>query len=137
MSFIRFLCITIVIALVSTAALAVKMVRCPKTITVSVRGIQTLSDENIKKQFEVRGYPNDESTVMNLRDLLSDRIDFKNLTFILYRKNRSQCGYWEKERQLPAIDEGLENETRLYTTNGINVLRVGLHVSDGSRTNKN
>ena len=134
-SYIKFLSIALAAASVSTTVLAVEMARCPATVTVSVEGIQTLSDAEIRKQFEVRGYPHDEPIVMELRDLLNERLEIRNLTFVLYRRERSQCGYWLKGNPLPPKGEGLDNETRFYTTKGTNVLRIALNVSDDAVVN--
>lgn len=120
---------------VAKAASAVETSRCPAKISVNVEGIQALSDIEIEKQFEDHGYPSDIPAVIGLRDLLAEKIEMKNVPFVLYRKQRSQCGYRPKEAKMPNHGQTLNAETRLYTINGTNVLRIALSVSETSVVN--
>ncbi len=57
----------------------------------------------------------------------SDVVGQSELTFDLIRKDSSQCGYWIQGAAAPSDrSDQLNRETRLYTRNGTNVLRVAL-----------
>jgi hypothetical protein len=130
MNFTKLITAFIVSIAFTTGASAVEMARCPATISVNVEGIQALSDAAINKQFEDRGYSEDVQIVMGLRDLLATSAKNQNLTFELTRKEHSQCGYLLKGATASDRTDQLAKEARFYTTNGTNVLRVALNLSE-------
>jgi hypothetical protein len=114
------------ISLLSATALAVDTKNCPQTFKLSYEKLSTLTDDKL----DGPDYGDDyEHNTKEVRDLVAKTPgeDFQNLQMRLVEIKSGQCRYIylnEKEENVG------DDETRLMTRDGRDILRVSLKVAD-------
>lgn len=104
----------------AASAFGVTMARCPTTLHIRIKNLEPASDASLKKQAEEHSG--------ELKDLIAARAEVARAnipghayTLNLSRKSNSECGYhasWQPKNP--------ENETRLFTRNGRDILRFSI-----------
>lgn len=107
---------------------SVETKKCPEHLQINFTGIEALSDAGLIKTGAERSYDEEESLrIMGpSRDLLklAPKESYQNLRLHLVQKADAQCRYLPEGEHRQKGD----NETRLVTKNGKNLLRVSLKV---------
>ena len=108
----------------SVSAMAVETKNCPETLLISYDEISIVSDQQLRINMndELNWYDTDK--VFETRDELHD-LAYQNLELKLFSKKNSECRYI-RYGEKPNGD----NETRIITRDGQNVIRVSLKANE-------